>query len=293
MLAALGVAPLAVSHECDFPPLARSLPRATFSRIESQRSASEIDGQVKGLLEAGEPLYGLHAQLVAKLRPDVIVTQAQCDVCAVRHADVLDLVASCPELSATCVVSLNPQSLGEVLQDIARIGVAVEREARARRVVAALRTRIDSVKAKTQPLAAEARPRTVVIEWTSPLMAAGNWTPELVALAGGQNCLSVAGHHSQYVTWEAILAATPEVLLIAPCGFALERSLAEAAVLLRQPGWADLPAARSDRVFVIDGNQYLNRSGPRLVDTLEILAHLLQPRLFPPPALAEAFRKVP
>lgn len=293
VLFALGIAPLAVSHECDFPPVAAALPRATFARLNSRDSSAAIDQQVKTLLESGEPVYGLDGPLIAELRPQVIVTQAQCDVCAVRHADVLDLVASRPELSETRVVSLNPSSLGEMLQDVAGIGKAVERESRARELVASLQDRIDAVAAKTQSLAPEARPRTVVIEWTSPLMTAGNWTPELVALAGGQNYLSVAGQHSGYVSWDAILAAAPEVLVIAPCGFDLERSRSEAADLRRQAGWRELPAVKTGRVFALDGNQYLNRSGPRLVDTLEILAHLLQPQLFQPPPLVEAFRTVP
>jgi iron complex transport system substrate-binding protein len=293
MLFALGITPLAVSHECDFPPLARSLPRATFSRITSLAASSAIDDQVRSLLESGQPLYGLDATLIAELRPRVIITQAQCDVCAVRFADVLDLVAAYPELSATQVISLNPLSLRETLQDLVRIGAALNRAGRARDVVASYQVRIDAVAAKTQPLPAEARPRTVVIEWTSPLMTAGNWTPELVTLAGGQICLSEAGEHSSYVTWEAIVAAAPEVLVIAPCGFDLERSLAEAEALRLQAGWLDLPAVQAGRLFAIDGNQYLNRSGPRLVDTLEILAHLLQPQLFAAPALANAFKIVP
>lgn len=293
MLGALGVSPLAVSHECDFPAAVRSLPRATFSHVDSQAPSAAIDDQVRARLASSQPLYGIKQDLIVELRPEVIVTQAQCDVCAVRHSDVLELVACQPDLVKTKVVALNPSSLAEVLRDMLHIGVAVGKELKAQQVVHALQSRIDLIASRLQSLPTVARPRTSVIEWTSPLMTAGNWTPELVALAGGQNCLSEAGKYSGCVTWDAIADAAPEVLIIAPCGYDLARSLHEAEAVRLQAGWADLPAVRNGRVFAIDGNQYLNRSGPRLVETVEILAHLLQPQLFPPPRLADAFRRVP
>lgn len=293
MLYLLGVSPVAVSHECDFPSAAQALPRATTSRVDSAKSSGDIDADVKALLDKGEPLYLLNRELIERLAPEVIVTQAQCDVCAVRHADVVDLVASSPHLlRQTQVIALNPSSLGDCLADLLCLGQSVDRQARAEMVVAGLQSRIAAVVDKTRSLALIDKPRTVVIEWIDPLMTAGNWTPELIELAGGMVCLATPQAHSAYVAWQDIVAAQPQVLLIAPCGFDLERSLREAKLLRRLPGWDQLPAVANGRAWVIDGNQYLNRPGPRLVETLEIAAHLVQPQHFPPPDLKQAFKRV-
>ena len=276
----LGREVVAVSHECDYPPAARELPQATRSLVDSSCASGQIDEQVKSLSASGAALYGLDIELICRLRPDLIVTQAQCDVCAVRYADVLDLVAGSPALAATQVVALNPQSLDEALADVLRVGKACGAAAAARAYVASLVARVGRI-----ALAGVAeRPRVVCIEWTDPLMTAGNWTPQLVELAGGQCGLAKAGEHSGYVQWSAIALHDPQVLIVAPCGFDLARSLLEAARLRGLSGWHDLSAVRAGRVYVIDGNAYLNRSGPRLVDSLEILGHLIQPERFPSPA---------
>jgi iron complex transport system substrate-binding protein len=271
---------VAVSHECDYPAAAQHLPKATRSRIDSSEASGTIDEQVKSLSAAGGALYDLDAALIRDLAPDLIVTQAQCDVCAVRYADVLDLVAAEPALVATRVLALNPQSLDEVLADVLRVGQACDLRDVARAYVAGLVERVGRV-ALTKPLS---RPRVVCIEWTEPLMTAGNWTPQLVELAGGLSGLAKAGAHSGYVPWSAIAQFDPEVLIVAPCGFDLARSLSEARALTALPGFGDLAAVRAGRAHVVDGNAYLNRSSPRLVDSLEMLAHLIQPALFPPPS---------
>lgn len=295
MLFALGMGEhiVAVSHECDFPAAARTRPRATRSHVDSTAASSAIDGQVKELVNSGAALYGLQADLIRELQPDLIVTQAQCDVCAVRYADVVDLVRSEPELQGTKLLALNPASLEDVLLDIARLGEATGETAAAARLEASLRSRITAVSHRTRDLPAAARPSVVCIEWTSPLMAAGNWTPELIELAGGRSLLAAAGEHSRYCEWDEVRALDPAVLLIAPCGFGLERSLQEAEPLAQLPGWQQLAAVRCRRVHVIDGNAYLNRSGPRLVESLEILAHLLHPQLFGPPELFNAWCSFP
>ena len=276
----LGEQVVAVSHECDYPPAARRLPRATRALIDSSRPSGEIDGQVQSRLASGAALYEIDVQVVAELQPDLIVTQAQCDVCAVRYQDVIDLVRTQPALSAVRVLALNPQSLTDILADARRVAAFAERAEAGRALAGALARRVDSVREKTAGLPLGQRPRVICLEWLGPLMAAGNWTPELIEIAGGQSGLAQPGQHSGYVELVDVLAFDPQVLILAPCGFDLERTLVEAGPLLADPAWGRTSAASEGRVFAIDGNAYLNRSGPRIVDSVELLAHLLHPRLF-------------
>jgi iron complex transport system substrate-binding protein len=298
ILCALGAeeSVLAVGHECDFPASMAGKPRATVSFIDSSRPSEQIDREVKRRLGAGLPLYGLNEPLICSLAPDFIVTQAQCDVCAIRHDDVLKLVASSPELSTAKVLALSPNSLEDILQDVLRVGDAVGLSDRAKQFEASLRRRIDQVASLNRSLDSSSRPRVICIEWISPLMTAGNWTPELIELAGGQSGLATARQHSRYVTWQEILDFDPQVFLVAPCGFDLPRSEQEALELPALPGWNAVSAVKADRVFVLDGNALLNRSGPRIVDSLELLAHLLHPSRFPAPggflAAGSAWRPV-
>ena len=275
---------LAVSHECDFPLSVAGKPKGTVSYVDSSRPSEEIDSQVKHRLSSGLPLYGLDEQLLRRLAPDLIVTQAQCDVCAIRHDDVLRLVASHPELHHTKVVALSPVTLADVLQDVRCIGEAAGVSLQANRFVSSLQQRIDRISSATQKLSLFNRPRVVCIEWANPLMTAGNWTPELIELAGGRSGLATAGQHSVYVTWQQVVDFDPQILLVAPCGFDLQRSEQEAKILPTLPNWQAITAVQAGRAYVLDGNALLNRSGPRLIDSLELLAHLLHPSLFPIPA---------
>jgi iron complex transport system substrate-binding protein len=286
----LGEQVAAVSHECDFPPAARRLPRATRCWIDSSRPSDDIDRQVRERLAAGQPLYDTDDELLCRLAPDLIVTQAQCDVCAVRFASVLELVQSRPELRDTRVIPLNPQSIEDVLADVGRLAQVANAETAGEQLRGQLQSRIDIVTQGTVQLATSERPRVVCIEWVAPLMTAGNWTPQLIDWAGGQCGLAKMGQPSEYITSVELQAYDPEVLLVAPCGFDLARSMREAKVLPEMPGWSDLTAVKAERTFVIDGNAYLNRSGPRLVESLEILAHLIHPNRFPPPPIADAWR---
>ena len=290
MLFAMGLGDdvVAVGHECDYPSPASKLPKATCSFIDSQASSTSIDEQVKSLSAAGGALYGLNSELIQALSPDLIITQSQCDVCAVRLADVVELVASTPALQATEVLALNPKSLDDVLADIIRIGQAAGVEERAGAYVNRLRERLGRVSERSDKLDPHERPRVVCIEWIDPLMAAGNWTPQLIELAGGISRMAIAGVHSGYIQWQQLVAEDPQVLIVAPCGFGLPRSLADSQRLLQLPGWWELAAVRSRRLFVVDGNAYFNRSGPRLVDTVEMLAHLLHPNHFPQPVWTES-----
>ncbi|MBL9084715.1 MAG: cobalamin-binding protein [Planctomycetales bacterium] len=285
MLFGLGLADqiVAVSHECDWPPPANEKPRATFTNIAADAPSGLIDRQVKELIAAGKTLYEVDLDLLVELKPDLIVTQAQCDVCAVRYDDVVAAIASEPSLRGTKIHALNPQGLDDVLQDIRRLGAATERSAEADAYVKSLEARIAVVRERTGLVPAENRPLTACIEWIDPLMIAGNWTPELVELAGGRQVWATAGAHSTYTAWEAVRAADPEVIVVMPCGFGLQRSIREATTLRDLPGWSELWAVLEGRVFAVDGNALFNRSGPRLVDSLELLAQLVHPESFDDP----------
>lgn len=283
----LGDRVVAISHECDFPAEATTKPRVTTTNVAATASSGEIDQQVQTLLQAGAPLYEIDVERLAELRPDLIVTQAQCDVCAVRYEDVVRAVETHPQLYGARIVSLNPMTLDDIFADILRVGEAAGVVPAASRYVAELRARVEAICAKTAALSASERPRTAFIEWIEPLMLAANWTPELIAMAGGTNLLTKAGVHSSWIDWPAVAALDPEVIVVGPCGFDLPRTLDEAVALPKLAGWSELSAVRTGRVYAVDGNAYFNRSGPRMVESLEIVAHVIHPGLFPPPQLPD------
>lgn len=262
-----------ISHECNWPTTITHLPRLTRSKVDASASSADIDRQVQALMKTGAALYSVDAELLTSLAPTLILTQSQCDVCAVSYQSVLDLVASESKLAGTKVVALKPSSLDEVLADIMRIGAAAGAADAAQNYRSQLQQRIDKVVAANRQRTV--RPRTLVIEWTDPLMTSGNWTPDLIAKAGGQSGLAEAGAASRYVEWQAIVEFDPEVLVVAPCGFDLERSRAELRALKRLPQWNSLAAVRDGRVVAVDGDAYFNRPGPRLVDSLEMLAEAI------------------
>ncbi|MFO0895913.1 MAG: cobalamin-binding protein [Pirellulales bacterium] len=272
----LGAQVVGVSHACDWPPAAGLLPRLTRTRVDGGAPGQAIDDQVRDLLAAGEPLYDVDLRLLEELTPTLIVTQSQCEVCAVHYDDVIGWVESSPRLRSAQVLGLNPRRLDDALEDVARIAVAAGAELAGDALVARLRGRIQKV---AQQVAGAPRVRVACLEWLEPPMLAGNWGPELVHLAGGVQPLTTAGEHSRYVDWPQIAAADPEVMVVCPCGFGLERAVVEARALTRIEGWGGLSAVTAGRVFALDGNAYFNRPGPRLVDTLELLAHLLHPDL--------------
>lgn len=280
ILFALGVGEqvVGIGHECDWPWEATTRPRVTRSWIDSRLPSDEIDRVVRDRLAAGQPLYEVDAQRLVELSPDLIVTQAQCDVCAVRYEDVASLVERTPALSKTQIVALQPATLAEIFEDIERVGAAVGAKKAAADYVRSLHARIDRVARLTKNLP---RPRVLCIEWIEPLMLAANWTPTLIELAGGESGLTVANQHSTYTDWQAVVDYDPQVVLISPCGFDLPRARLEAQRLLELTGWQEIRAVRDGRVYLIDGNAYLNRSGPRIVDSLEIVAHLLNPDVCP------------
>lgn len=281
----LGDRVVAVSHECDYPAEVAAKPRVTGTLVDPDAPSGTIDEQVQQMVGQGEALYQIDVEQLAALRPELIVTQAQCDVCAVRFEDVITAVETVPELRGARVVALNPQHYADIFADVRRVAEAAGCPDEGQRYAAALEERVAAIEARTAELDASARPRVAAIEWTDPVMIAGNWMPEMIRIAGGTPGITTAGEHSPYVPWEQVLQFDPEVVLVAPCGFDLPRTLLESRRLPELPGWSDISAVRGGRVYAADGNAYFNRSGPRMVESLELLAHLVQPQLFPPPAV--------
>ena len=265
------------SHECDFPPSVKQLPVCTEPLIDPSRPSAEIDRQVKDVMREALSVYRVHRDVLEGLQPDVIITQSQCEVCAVSMRDVEGAIAGWLE-SRPRLVSLEPMGLADVWSDVHRVADALGVPERGDRLVAGLQERVAAISQRA-PAAAE-RPSVACIEWIDPLMAAGNWVPELVELAAGVNLFGEAGKHSPWMTWEALRRADPDVIVIMPCGFDVARTLEELPALTRRPDWISLRAVRSGRVYVTDGNQYFNRPGPRLVESLEILAELFHPGVF-------------
>lgn len=291
IVAALGREPVGVSHECDYPPEAASAPAITRSRLDVDESASssEIDQQVLETADAESGVYDVDVETLEALEPDAIVTQGMCDVCAVDEAvieDAVDRIAAEP-----AIVPTDPHSVGDVLDDIERIGAAIDRQQRASELRADLEARLEAVRERTADIAAADRPRVAILDWTDPVMVAGHWTADLVDWAGGEYGLADAGERSRPREWDEIQAYDPEVLIAAPCGFGLAQTARNATDLTERDGWAELTAVREGRVWAMDGDHYLNRPGPRLVDTLEALAPIVQPERFdgPDPAIAVPF----
>ena len=273
-----------ISHSCDWPREVATLPRLTATAVDSLATAGAIDAQVRSIVGTGAPLYTIDAEAIRALRPDVIVTQALCDVCAVSEGDVRALAA---ELSPPpTVVTLAGRTINGVLDDIRAVGAAIGANDEALELIDGLLKRLTRVH-ETLTAARAPRPRVTVIEWTDPLFAAGHWVPEMVGKAGGVDVLARAGEHSVVVTVEAVRAAAPEVLCVAPCGFNLAECVEAARTLLARDEWA---WARSLEVWALDANGMSSRPGPRLVSGVETMAAVMHPGLFPTPLMAHAMR---
>jgi iron complex transport system substrate-binding protein len=259
-----------VTHECDFPDDARAKSHLTASSLPSASSAAEIDRHVRASLHQGSSLYALDADLLERLQPDLIITQELCEVCAVSY----EIVARAAKRlrGDPRIVSLEPSSLEDVFANILTVGSLAGRDAEAATVVANLRARAGRL---AKHVAGRPRPRTLVLEWTDPPMSGGHWTPGLVELAGGEPVLANPGANSQTLAWDAIADADPDVVLVAPCGFGMDATLRAIADMEAIEAWRDLRAHRAGRIYAIDGNAYVNRPGPRLIDTAEIFASAL------------------
>ncbi|HUN58485.1 MAG TPA: cobalamin-binding protein [Candidatus Binataceae bacterium] len=265
------------SHECDFPPAVTRLPSLTTPKFNPEGSSAEVNERVLTILRDALAVYRVDANQLRDLQPDVIVTQSQCDVCAVSMRDVEDAVAQWTGTRPT-IVSLAPYALADIFTDIERVATALGVAKRGREVTQHLRSRMDGIAKQAHTITT--RPRLAIVEWIDPLMAAGNWMPELVAMAGGQNLFGRASEHSPWMKFDELAAADPEVILLCPCGFNMDRTLEELPALTRHPAWPQLQALRSHQIFIADGNQYFNRPGPRIAESLEILAEILHPEAF-------------
>lgn len=281
IVAALGKAETLVgrSHECDFPPGLKSLPVCSEPVIDATASSSEINRQVEQKLENALSIFRIDIDQIRRLRPTVILTQMQCEVCAVSENDVRAAIAEIGD-PAPEVLSLSPSVLADLWSDVARIADVMDCESSGRKVIGDAQRQLAEIQSRIG--AAASHPRVACIEWLDPLMTAGNWVPELVEMAGGQNLFGRAGEHSPWLTWDTLAESDPDVILVFPCGFTLSRIRDEYTTLSARSEWQALRAVRDGRVFLIDGHRYLNRPGPRLVDSTRIIAEILHPELFDP-----------
>jgi iron complex transport system substrate-binding protein len=269
-LLGLGDQVVGVTHECDYPADAKQKPIVARSVIDPARmSSEEIERKVGELFQAGKGLYTIDATRFIEAAPDVILTQALCDVCALDYNEVVEAAQQLPLMPA--ILSLNPHSLNEILDDISRIGGMTRSETAAAALTCDLRRRINQVGGR-EP---DYRPRVVCLEWFDPLYVAGHWVPEMVALAGGFDVLGRKGAPSFKVEWHSVVDAKPDVILLMPCGFDVRRTVKESTPLRRLEGWNDLAAVKAGNVYALNGNAYFSRPGPRLVNGLEILARII------------------
>jgi len=280
IICALGARDLLVgrSHECDFPPDVTRSPSLTQPKFPVSGTSYDIDARVKAILQEGLSVYRVDAKKLEALRPDIIVTQDHCEGCAVSLKDVEAALHAWSGRRVE-VVSLRPDSLSDIWEDIAKVARALGRERQGECLVKQLKARMDSV--ARQSGTTRTRPRSAMLEWIDPLMAGGNWMPELVEMAGAENLFGAKGQPSPWLDWDQVVVSDPDVVLVHPCGFDIARTLREMPLLERRPGWHELKAVQQGRIFVADGNQYFNRPGPRIVESLEILAEIFHPELFP------------
>lgn len=260
------------SHECDFPPFVEALPVCTATKLEKGLTSRQIEDRVQEIVRQGLSAYEVNAALVRALKPDVVLTQSQCAVCAVTPADLEE--ALCDWVGAPpTLLSLAPDNLDDVWADLRRVGAAVDADAEAALAVSALEAGLEAIRSRSA--ARGWRPRVAAIEWMEPLMAAGNWVPELIDAAGGEALFVSPGQHSPWMEWDALVAADPDVIILMPCGYRIGQALAELGALRTRSGWLDLSAVKAGRVFAVDGHHYFNRPGPRLVESAQILAEIL------------------
>lgn len=276
IIVALGAADALVgrSHECDFPASVSALPACTALKQPLVGNSAALHRDITALIEQALGIYRVDADLLKSLQPDVIVTQSQCEVCAVSEGDLRaalgDWLGTPPE-----IVSLSPATIDEVMDSFRTVAAAIGRPADGDVLADSLLVRLADLRTQTAMLAKH--PRVATIEWLEPLMTAGNWVPELIEMAGGVSLFGGAGEHSPWLDWDAFIASDPDVIIAMPCGFDLARAATETATLAERNSWSALRAVRDGRVAVVDGNSYFNRPGPRLADSAEILAEIFHP----------------
>ncbi|MEB3177428.1 MAG: cobalamin-binding protein [Nostocaceae cyanobacterium] len=279
IVAALGLTDAIVgrSHECDYPEEIQDRPICTQARLNSNASSQEIHDNVNDLLQSALSIYQIKTDVIEKLQPTHIITQDQCDVCAVSLGEVEKAVASLTSSSPE-IISLQPNVLKDIWTDIERVANILGVDSV--NILENFLARVKIIEHKNQGLSAAEIPKVACLEWVDPLMSASNWIPELVTIAGGEPLFSTVGQPSHVMPWEILIDINPDVVIFMPCGFDLQRTHQEALLLTQRPEWQNLHATQSGRVYITDGNSYFNRPGPRLVDSLEILAEILHPEIY-------------
>lgn len=265
------------SHECDYPESIQKLPVCSSAKFLSGSDSAAIDAQVKEILSEALSIYTIDRELIKSLAPDIIITQAQCEVCAVNLNDVEKALNDLMDKECR-LISLSPGGLQDIYKDISYLAEELNAQQSGVELLELAEERTDIIRHKLKFITQ--KPTVVCIEWLSPLMLAGNWTPEIVEIAGGIPVLSEKNKHSAYVDYQLIREADPDILVIMPCGFSVQRTLQEINLLLELPGWTELKAVKEQRVYIVDGNQFFNRSGPRITDSIEIMAEIINPKQF-------------
>jgi iron complex transport system substrate-binding protein len=291
MACALGLSDqlVGITHECDYPPEITGKPVVVRNALPIETmSQPQVDAAVAQRMRDGLSLYEVDEKLLQELAPDLILTQNLCQVCAPSGNEVSQAVNLLPKKPQ--ILWLTPTSLAGIFANVRELGEATGRAREAEELIAAGRVRLEKTTAVTRNLSY--RPRVFCMEWLDPVYCSGHWVPEMVKLAGGVDALARAGEDSVRIPWDEVVAWAPEVLIITPCGFNLEKVIEQAQPLPSYPGWSDLPAVREGRVFAVDANSYFARPGPRVVDGTELLAHLIHPGLFPWKGSASAYRRL-
>jgi iron complex transport system substrate-binding protein len=265
------------SHECDYPESIQHLPVCSEANFPDGLSSNNIDIKVKEILADALSIYTVKREVIKELAPDVVITQAQCEVCAVSLEEVEKALDNYLD-KQTRIVSLQPNKLEDIFKDIQTVADTLGITSAGNTLIEDLQERVDIIRHKLKYV--ESRPTVACIEWLEPMMISGNWIPEVVGLAGGKSLLAEAGKHSPYIQWDDILLADPEIIVVMPCGFSIERTMREMNLLLNLPQFADTRAAKNNQIYIADGNKYFNRPGPRIVDSIEIMAEIIHPKLF-------------
>lgn len=282
----LGDQLVGVSHECDFPPEAKTKPVITAAEINSSQPSRQIDASVKEQVHKGVGIYHINQDVLKQAKPDVVFTQELCEVCAVSFSEVKQAVRILN--TDTKIVSLEPRTLGDILNNIKTVGDITSRQPEAAKLVVELQQRIDKVKAITKDV--DFRPTTLCLDWMDPPYAAGHWIPEMAEIAGGVDSFGVKGQASVEINWERVVEVDPERIIVMPCGFDIQRAMKEIGLLKSVKGWNQISAVRNSRAYIADGNSYFSRPGPRVVTGLEILAEVIQSDYFIDVAPANSYQ---
>ena len=259
------------SHECDYPEEVSELPICTIPKFNVDGTSREVDDEVKSLVQSALSIYYINEKLLKELKPDIIFTQSQCEVCAVSVSDVENALKNITGLSSR-VISVEPNSVEDIFNDILTIAEILNVRKRGKELVELIKAKIDSTE---KIVYQKSSPSVAAIEWIDPLMAAGNWVPQLIRVAGGKNLFGEAGKHSPWMKYNDLVEQDPEIIIVMPCGYDIKKSLIEIKTLESKKGWGSLKAVRNRNVYITDGNQFFNRPGPRIIESIEILLEII------------------